>query len=122
MRRFLGLALILALFCQPLSLMAMPQEQILEDFETFWKSYKEAYVFFDLKKEKYGVDWDELHAAYRPRAEQCTSKAELIRIVTEMQCRLHDGHCGNMGLSMLMAESPVLLQPMGLEFSLCAFL
>ena len=81
-------------------------EQLREDFEQFWSSYKEAYVFWELKGEDYGVDWDQLRQEYEPTLAKVTNKKELLRLITEMQTRLHDGHCGNEGMT---AVGPIAL-------------
>jgi C-terminal processing protease CtpA/Prc len=76
----------------------MSSEQIEDDFDYFFNSCKEAYVFWDLKAKDHGVDWDKLRAEYEPTLLQCKSKRDLLRLVNEMQTRLHDGHCANEGV------------------------
>jgi len=101
MRRLTGL-LILILCLAPLARAAEPTAaQLREDFEFFWNSYREAYVFFELKGQEYGVDWQQLRQEYEPTLAQCSTKADLVRLITEMQTRLHDGHCQNEGLTAL---------------------
>lgn len=85
---------------------ALTQSQLQEDFNFFWDSYKEAYVFFELKGAEFGVNWDQMKEEYTDTVNHLTSKRELMRLIAEMQARLHDGHCGNKGLT---AIGPVSL-------------
>ena len=81
-------------------------EELCEDFEHFWSSYKEAYVFWELKAQDHGVDWEQMRQEYEPTLQSLTSKKELLRLITEMQTRLHDGHCANEGMT---AVGPIAL-------------
>ena len=74
-------------------------DQIVEDFNFFFESYKEAYVFWDLKAEDHDVDWERLRAEYSETLSQCHSKRALLRLINELQTRIHDGHCGNDGVT-----------------------
>ncbi len=74
-------------------------EQLREDFDFFWNSYKEAYVFWQLKAEDFGVDWDLMRQEYEATLAQVKTKRELLRLITEMQTKLKDGHCGNEGMT-----------------------
>ena len=87
---WLGLALLAAPLWAELSV-----EERIEDFETFWESYKTAYVFFELKNKDYGVDWDAIKGDFVNRLKESTSDIELYAAITEAQTLLRDGHCYN---------------------------
>ena len=100
MRRFL-FSFVLICLVTPLLAFAndLSKEELREDFDFFWRSYEEAYVFWELKGKDYGVDWQQMRQEYTPTLEQCQTKKDLLRLITEMQTRLHDGHCGNEGMT-----------------------
>lgn len=89
-------ALALALAALPATLLAeLTVEQRLEDFDFFWESYKGGYVFFQLKKQDHGVDWDQIRDGFRARVENSETDKELYRVITEAQVALRDGHAYN---------------------------
>ena len=112
LRKLLSI-LAIVLIIPATSFAALTQAQLQEDFNFFWNSYKEAYVFFELKGEEHGVDWDQMKLEYADTINNMTTKRELMRLVNEMQTRLHDGHCGNKGLT---AIGPVTLKR-GISFT-----
>lgn len=102
-----ALALVLALLAPALAAAAAPTpEQLRADFEFFWNSYKEAYVFFDLKAADHGVDWDQLRQEYQPTIDALATPRDLMRLISEFQAKLQDGHCGNEGMT---AVGPISL-------------
>jgi C-terminal processing protease CtpA/Prc len=77
------------------SVHALTLEQRIEDYKFFWQSFKEQYAFFDLKREKYGVDWDRIGEEYLAKVKTSKSDLELLQAITESQVALQDGHCYN---------------------------
>ena len=61
--------------------------QSLEDFEAAWNRIREVYPFFELKE----IDWDSLHAEYRPRAESAEG-TEFHAVLHDLLAELKDGH------------------------------
>jgi len=57
-------------------------------FEQAWAIVNANYVRDNFN----GVDWNAVHDAYLPRAEQVTSSEELHQLLTELIGELHDGH------------------------------
>lgn len=58
------------------------------NFELLWKLFDEHYCFFAEK----GVDWDDVHDRYAPRARECRTQLELFRLCSAMLDELKDGH------------------------------
>ncbi len=85
-------------------------EQRVQDFDTFWQTYKDAYVFFDLKKGDYGVDWDAIREQYIEKLQNSTSDIELYAAITEAQTLLRDGHCYNGAISKIRETEPIFFQ------------
>jgi C-terminal processing protease CtpA/Prc len=77
------------------SLQALTLEQRVEDYKFFWNSFKEQYAFFDLKRKKFGVEWDAVRAKYLAQVENSDSDLALLKAITESQVALGDGHCYN---------------------------
>lgn len=72
-----------------------------EVFETVWNTFDRRYALFEVK----AVDWDLLHAVYRPEVTSQTSQADLFDIITSMLSHLNDTH--------VMVQAP----PLGRDFS-----
>ncbi|MBI3580370.1 MAG: S41 family peptidase [Ignavibacteriales bacterium] len=68
----------------PASANALPEI----NFETLWKEYDRRYSFFEVKK----INWDSLHAVYRPQVTSQTSALGLFQIMSSMLAHLKDGH------------------------------
>ena len=62
------------------------------NFEALWKIMDEHYCFFDYKKEKLGVDWNEVHTRYSDRVVENMSHEALFSVLSEMIGELQDGH------------------------------
>lgn len=60
-----------------------------ENFEFFFKSFKENYALFDIKK----VDWDNWYNQYSVKINENTSDKELFNIFQEVLYKLNDKHC-----------------------------
>ncbi|MCJ8344928.1 S41 family peptidase [bacterium] len=89
-------------------------DQRVEDFESFWQSYKNAYVFFDLKHKDHGVDWDSIKADFISKMRTSTSDLDLYKAVTEAQALLRDGHCYNSSFAKIRETERVYFQRIGL--------
>lgn len=59
-----------------------------QDFEAFWKAFRDNYAFFPQKR----VDWDATYRAYRGRVTAQTTDAQLTAVLKAMVEPLHDGH------------------------------
>ena len=57
-------------------------------FEYLWNKVDQQYAFFNLK----GVDWDSVHAVYRPMVYEGMSDEELFDVCGAMLNTLRDGH------------------------------
>lgn len=74
----------LTIFAQNKGGISKPEEQ----FEQFWRAFKDHYAFFDLKK----VNWDTVYQTYRPKVNSKTKEQDLIQLFQEMVAPLKDGH------------------------------
>lgn len=59
----------------------------LADFETAWSAVDSVYPYLEFK----GIDWDDIYAAYRPRAERANG-TDAYLVLLEMLGELKDGH------------------------------
>ena len=57
-------------------------------FEYLWKKVDQQYTFFDVK----GVNWDSVHAVYRPKVYDEMSDDSLFRVCAAILNLLNDGH------------------------------
>ena len=62
------------------------------NFLALWKIMDERYCFFDLKKEKLGVDWDEVGERYSESISDEMSDRALFEVLCSMIGELRDGH------------------------------
>jgi hypothetical protein len=58
------------------------------NFETLWQEFDTRYSFFEIKK----INWDSLHAVYRPQVTSQTTDVQLFQIMSSMLANLKDGH------------------------------
>ncbi|MCO4781081.1 MAG: hypothetical protein KC646_02055 [Candidatus Cloacimonetes bacterium] len=89
-------------------------DQRVEDFEAFWASYKNAYVFFDLKEGDHGVNWDAIKEDFMAKMRTSTSDLELYAAVTEAQAMLRDGHAYNSSFAKIRETERIYFQRIGL--------
>lgn len=61
-------------------------------FESLWKIMDNRYCFFDVAKENYGLNWNEVHDRYALLVDTCTSDASLFDVLGDMLKELRDGH------------------------------
>jgi hypothetical protein len=64
--------------------LSLPEQQ----FEKFWKTFRDNYAFFKLK----GIDWDSTYKMNRPLVTKKTKEKELVSILGKMAEPLRDGH------------------------------
>lgn len=62
------------------------------NFMALWTIMDEHYCFFDLKKEKLGVDWDEVKVRYSASISDDMSDRALFEVLCKMIGELRDGH------------------------------
>lgn len=62
------------------------------NFMALWTIMDEHYCFFDLKKEKLGVDWDEVKTRYAASISDDISDRALFEVLCKMIGELRDGH------------------------------
>ncbi|MBT3785068.1 hypothetical protein HOF92_08825, partial [bacterium] len=110
LNRFLAIMLLLV----GSSFAELTTEQRVEDFEHFWNAYKNAYVFFELKKKDHGVDWDAIKGDFMDRMKNSESDLDLYAAVTEAQTLLRDGHCYNGSFSKIRETEKVYFQRIGI--------
>src|SRR5438309_1537531 len=82
-------------FCRMLAVLAaLPligaQQADLDSFEKVWTTVRDKH--WQVKPG--GLDWDAIHAEFRPRAEKAASIVEMRAIVREMLGRLKQTHFG----------------------------
>ena len=58
------------------------------NFEQLWQTYDRNYALFGAKN----VDWDALHAVYRPRVTAATTDGELFEVMASLLGHLNDNH------------------------------
>jgi carboxyl-terminal processing protease len=58
------------------------------NFELLWRTFHNAYPFFELRN----VDWNKQYDTYRPRVTKRTADGELFDILCAMLAPLNDGH------------------------------
>jgi C-terminal processing protease CtpA/Prc len=90
-------------------------DQRVADFEYFWDTYKNAYVFFDLKAKDHGVNWDAVKAEFVQKLQNSTSDRELYAAVTAAQAALQDGHCYNQAFSKIRETERIFFQRIGFK-------
>ncbi|MEE2923517.1 MAG: S41 family peptidase [bacterium] len=108
LRLFFGFAIVI-------TSIAISVEERVEDFEQFWQTYEDAYVFFDLKKEDHGVDWSALKDEFLERVRNSKSDLDLYAAVTEAQTLLRDGHCYNSSFAKIRETERIYFQRIGLK-------
>lgn len=62
------------------------------NFMALWKIMDEHYCYFDLKKEKLGVDWNEVKVRYAASISDDISGKSLFEVLCSMISELRDGH------------------------------
>lgn len=62
------------------------------NFEALWKVVDEHYCFFDIAREEYGLDWNDIYDKYKPGADTCKNNTELFNTLGTMLGELRDGH------------------------------
>lgn len=62
------------------------------NFMALWTIMDERYCFFDLKKEQFGVDWDEVKTRYAASISDNMSDRSLFEVLCKMIGELRDGH------------------------------
>ena len=62
------------------------------NFMALWTIMDEHYCFFDLKKEKLGVDWNEVKTRYAASISDDISDKALFEVLCQMIGELRDGH------------------------------
>ena len=62
------------------------------NFLALWTIMDEHYCFFDLKRERLGVDWNEVRARYAPSITDKISAQALFEVLCNMIGELRDGH------------------------------
>ncbi len=112
MRLFIKNLFLGSMFCVSGLLAESSVENRVEDFEYFWNAYKRSYVFFDLKKADYGVDWDSIRDSFLKRVSETQNDRELFALITEAQTLLRDGHCYNQAVDLLLKTEPMYLLQM----------
>ena len=62
------------------------------NFEALWQLMDQRYCFFDYKKERLGVDWDEVHTRYAAMINDKMTNQQLFEVLCNMIGELRDGH------------------------------
>ncbi len=62
------------------------------NFETLWRILDERYCFFPDKAREYGLDWNEVYAAYSPQISESMTEYQLFEVLANMTYELKDGH------------------------------
>ncbi|MCO4782102.1 MAG: hypothetical protein KC646_07215 [Candidatus Cloacimonetes bacterium] len=107
---------VLLIFSSSSAYADLTSDQRVQDYTHFWNSYKQSYVFFDLKQKKYGLNWDSIREIYVTKLKNSKSDLELYNAITESQALLRDGHCFNSYFSRLKKLQNIYFQQ--IHFSL----
>ena len=95
LRRLIGFALMPMLMAMALA-SCVDEEEYPDtpqgNLEALWRIIDEHYCFLDYKRDAYGLDWDEVHRRYAPRADNAMTKAQLFEVLAQMLAELRDGH------------------------------
>jgi hypothetical protein len=62
------------------------------NFEALWKIIDEHYCFFTYKAQRYGLDWNAIHAKYALKLSDDMSDDQLFEVLGAMLGELRDGH------------------------------
>jgi hypothetical protein len=65
-----------------------PAADPVANFEALWQEFDRHYSFFQLKD----IDWDSLHAEFRPRVNGSTAPYPLFNVMADLLAHLEDGH------------------------------
>ncbi|MCU4158162.1 S41 family peptidase [Carboxylicivirga sp. A043] len=71
------------------SYLSRDKGQPVENFEVFFKAFREHYALFEVKQ----IDWDKEYARYVSQISEQTTDDELYQIFTELLSKLNDKHC-----------------------------
>lgn len=74
--------------CERLFIKDESENTPVNNFEILWKDFDENYSFFTYKN----INWDSLHAVYRPQVGNDMGNEELFTVFDEMLFHLRDGH------------------------------
>lgn len=88
---FLSLFLI---FCLGGKAKAINRDSFLNDLDYLYQMGKEIYCYWDLKRDRDGVDWDTLYRQAKKEMMTVETEAEYYTVLLRMISRVHDGHVG----------------------------
>ncbi len=74
--------------CADIFLPSDKENSPVQNFELLWDDFDKTYSFFEYKK----INWDSLHAVYRPQINDQTTETQLFEICSSMLDHLKDGH------------------------------
>lgn len=74
--------------CEKILLGEDPANEPVENFDIFWKTLDEKYVFFQYKE----INWQAVYDEYRPKVYNGMSDHELFLVLRDMIFLLRDGH------------------------------
>lgn len=78
---------VLLIGCRELFVTSPESDRNVADFEAAWRHIAEVYPYLDFK----AIDWDSIHAVYRPRAEAARGD-EFYDVLGDLLAELKDGH------------------------------
>ena len=94
--RRLCILTVLACTCATLPTSCIKEETFADNargnFEALWKIMDEHYCFFDMKREQYGVDWNEVYTRYSKMVNDDMTTMQLFEVLCNMLGELRDGH------------------------------
>ncbi|MCQ2114120.1 MAG: S41 family peptidase [Bacteroidaceae bacterium] len=62
------------------------------NYDALWTIMDEHYCYFDYKKTEYGLDWNNVYAKYKGRADTVKTVIEQFDVFSDMLDELRDGH------------------------------
>lgn len=62
------------------------------NFEALWNIFDTRYCFFGLKREAYGLDWNEVHDRYAQAVSEEMTERQLFELLARTTYELRDGH------------------------------
>src|ERR1700735_1079394 len=101
--------LAVSLYAQPATIQSAERQLNLDTFEKVWTTIRDKHW----EKNPGGLDWQPIHAEFRPKVEQAKNIDEVRGILKEMLGRLHQTHFGILPATVYEAVGDLDLDAMG---------
>lgn len=84
------------------------------------KMGKDIYCYWDIKKEQFGVDWQQVIATARNKINENTTDGQFEAILTQIASSLHDGHVNYIYSKNQVYYVPIDVKPLGSDYYISA--